>query len=152
MRNTVARSLLWYIQISGRAYSGEIVLRIRLIFGIFPGASLLSGRRRTESVIYHMRSRTMESQGRQPYLTLWTAWQFSRNIQASQRADAERFIYDFLKNGKKPTAELDEAAKAAGISRNTLGRAKTELRKRGLLGSRAEGYRNNKAYYSYLIE
>ena len=72
--------------------------------------------------------------------------------QAPQRADAERFIYDFLKNGKKPTAELDEAAKAAGISRNTLGRAKTELRKRGLLRSRAEGYRNNKAYYSYLIE
>ena len=72
--------------------------------------------------------------------------------QAPQRADAERFIYDFLKNGKKPTAELDEAAKAAGISRNTLGRAKTELRKRGLLGSRAEGYGNSKAYYSYLIE
>ena len=72
--------------------------------------------------------------------------------QAPQRADAERFIYDFLKAGKKPTAELDEAAKAAGISKNTLNRAKTELRKRGLLGGKSEGFGNNKAFYSYLIE
>lgn len=72
--------------------------------------------------------------------------------QAPQRADAERFIYDFLKNGKKPTAELDEAAKSAGISKNTLNRAKTELRKRGLLGGKSEGFGGNKAFYSYLIE
>jgi len=72
--------------------------------------------------------------------------------QAPQRADAERFIYEFLKNGKKPTAELDEAAKATGISKNTLNRAKTELRKRGLLGGKSEGFGNNKAFYSYLIE
>ena len=55
-------------------------------------------------------------------------------------------------HGKKPTAELDEAAKAAGISKNTLNRAKTELRKRGLLGGKSEGFGNNKAFYSYLIE
>lgn len=72
--------------------------------------------------------------------------------QAPQRADAERFIYDFLKNGKKLTAELDEAAKAAGISKNTLNRAKTELRKRGLLGSKSEGYGQTKLFYSYLID
>lgn len=72
--------------------------------------------------------------------------------QAPQRQDAERFIFEFLRNGKKPTAELDEAAKAAGISKNTLNRAKTELRKRGLLGGKSEGFGNNKAFYSYLIE
>ena len=48
--------------------------------------------------------------------------------QAPQRADAEQFIYDFLKNGKKPTAELDEAAKMAGISAHTLRSAKEQLR------------------------
>lgn len=50
--------------------------------------------------------------------------------QAPQRADAEQFIIDFLNNGKKTTAELDESAEAAGISKNTLSRAKTELRKK----------------------
>lgn len=72
--------------------------------------------------------------------------------QAPQRQDAEKFIYDFLKNGKKPTSELDEAAKAAGISKNTLNRAKTELRKRGLLGGASGGFGNSKVFYSYLIE
>lgn len=72
--------------------------------------------------------------------------------QAPQRADAERFILDFLKNGKRPTAELDEAAKAAGISKNTLSRAKTKLRERGLLGGKSEGFGNNKTFYSYLID
>lgn len=72
--------------------------------------------------------------------------------QAPQRADAERFILDFLKNGKKLTAELDEAAKAAGISKNTLSRAKTKLRERGLLGGKSEGFGNNKTFYSYLID
>lgn len=72
--------------------------------------------------------------------------------QAPQRQDAERFIYDFLKNGKKPTAELDEAAKAAGISKNTLNRAKTDLRKRELLGGKSEGFGNNKTFYSFLID
>ena len=72
--------------------------------------------------------------------------------QAPQRVDAERFILDFLKNGKKLTAELDEAAKAAGISKNTLSRAKTKLRESGLLGGKSEGFGSNKAFYSYLID
>ena len=72
--------------------------------------------------------------------------------QAPQRADAEMFILDFLKNGKRLTAELDDAAKAAGISKNTLSRAKTNLRKRELLGGKSEGFGNNKAFYSYLID
>ena len=72
--------------------------------------------------------------------------------QAPQRADAEHFIYEFLRNGRKPTKELDEAAEAAGISKVTLKRAKTDLRNRGLLGSKSEGYGQNKVFYSYLID
>ena len=71
--------------------------------------------------------------------------------QAPQRADAEKFIIDFLRNGKKPTSELDEAAESAGISKNTLSRAKTELRKKKLLSSEAEGFGNSKVFYSYLL-
>lgn len=71
--------------------------------------------------------------------------------QAPQRADAEQFIIDFLNSGKKPTAELDESAEAAGISKNTLSRAKTELRRKKLLGSKAEGFGQNKTFYSYLL-
>lgn len=76
----------------------------------------------------------------------------NETYQAPQRKDAEKFIINFLRNGKKPTAELDEAAKAAGISKNTLNRAKTELRKCGLLGGKSEGYGQTKIFYSFLIE
>lgn len=72
--------------------------------------------------------------------------------QAPQRQDAEKFITDFLNNGKKPTAELDEAAKASGISKSTLSRAKTKLRERGILGVKSEGYGQTKVFYSFLIE
>lgn len=72
--------------------------------------------------------------------------------QAPQRQNAEAFIMDFLKNGRKPTAELDEAAKAAGITNSTLGRAKTSLRERGLIGMKSAGYGQGKAWYCYLIE
>ena len=74
------------------------------------------------------------------------------SYQAPQRVDAENFIIDFLKHGKKPTAELDDAAKAAGITKSTLGRAKTKLRERGLLSGRSEGFGNSKIFYSYLID
>lgn len=76
----------------------------------------------------------------------------SNTRQAPQRQDAEQFILDFLRNGKKPTRELDEAAKAAGISEKTMERAKTELRKHGLLGDGNEGFGKNKVFYSYLID
>lgn len=72
--------------------------------------------------------------------------------QAPQRADAERFICDFLRSGKKPTAELDEAAKAAGISNATLRRAKEQLRSINLLGIKSEGNGKNKVFYSFLID
>lgn len=71
---------------------------------------------------------------------------------APQRQDARQFILDFLRNGKKPTADLDEAAGAAGISRSTLNRTKTEMRKEGILGGCGEGYGKTKVWYSYLIE
>ena len=71
--------------------------------------------------------------------------------QAPQRKNAEAFIMDFLKNGKKPTSELDEAAKAAGITSATLRRAKEELRDRQLLGLKPEGYGKNKVFYSFLL-
>ena len=72
--------------------------------------------------------------------------------QAPQRQDAERFIFDFLMNGKKPTAELDEAAKATGISNATLRRAKEQLRSKNLLGIKSEGNGKNKVFYSFLID
>lgn len=72
--------------------------------------------------------------------------------QAPQRQSAESFIMDFLKNGKKPTAELDEAAKAAGITSATLRRAKEQLRDKKILGLKPEGYGQNKVYYSFLFE
>lgn len=71
--------------------------------------------------------------------------------QAPQRQDAEKFIIDFLNNGKKPTKDLDEAAKAAGISKNTLGRAKTKLRENNILGIKSVGNGQNKVFYSFLI-
>ncbi len=72
--------------------------------------------------------------------------------QAPQRTDAERFIYEFLRNGRKPAKELDEAAEAEGISKCTLNRAKTGLSKHKLLSSKSEGFGNNKVFYSYLID
>lgn len=72
--------------------------------------------------------------------------------QAPQRQNAEAFIMEFLKNGKKPTAELDEAAKAAGISNATLRRAKEQLRNKKILGLKAEGYGQSKTFYSFLLE
>ena len=72
--------------------------------------------------------------------------------QAPQRLDAEKFIIDFLKNGKKPTKDLDEAASASGISKNTISRAKTQLRKKGVLGGASERYGQEKQFFSYLLE
>lgn len=70
--------------------------------------------------------------------------------QAPQRQDAEKFILDFLKNGKKPTKDLDEAASAAGISKKTMERAKTQLRKKKILNISSDGFGSNKIFYSYL--
>ncbi len=74
------------------------------------------------------------------------------SYQAPQRQDAEKFIIDFLRSGKKPTKDLDEAANAAGISKKTMERAKTQLRKKKILQVKSEGYGNTKIFYSYLLD
>lgn len=72
--------------------------------------------------------------------------------QAPQRQDAKKFITEYLRNGKKPTADMDEAAKFAGITPATLKRAKTELRNQGILGMKSEGYGQTKVFYSFLFD
>lgn len=73
------------------------------------------------------------------------------SYQAPQRQDAEDFIIDFLKNGKKLTKDLDDSANAFGISKKTMERAKTELRKKGILGGKSEGFGRDKLFYSFLL-
>lgn len=51
--------------------------------------------------------------------------------QAPQRAEAKEFILDFLKDGEKEVSELDEMAAAMSISKSTLKRAKSDLKKEG---------------------
>lgn len=72
--------------------------------------------------------------------------------QAPQRQDAEQFVIDYLRHGKKPTRELDEACTAAGISKKTLERAKTSLRKKKILAGKSEGYGQGKVFYSFLLD
>lgn len=74
------------------------------------------------------------------------------NREAPQRSEAEGFIYEFLRSGKRPTAELDDAAKARGISRSSLSRAKTKLKKDGSIDYKAEGFGNSKQWFIYLVE
>lgn len=69
---------------------------------------------------------------------------------APQKADAENFILNYLSAGKKPTVEMDKAASECGISNSSLTRAKTDLRKKGILESECKGFGRDKTYYSYL--
>ena len=54
----------------------------------------------------------------------------------STKADAEKFLYDFLVNGPVPVREVEEAARAHGITPATLKRARASVgvkaEKRGL--------------------
>ena len=70
--------------------------------------------------------------------------------QAPAREDAKEFILDFLKDGEKPVAELDEMASVTGISKCTLGRAKTELRQENKIKMWSRGF-NPKKWYMSLI-
>lgn len=70
--------------------------------------------------------------------------------QKPQRDNAEKFIMDFLRDGERPTADLDKAAVASGISSATLSRAKTSLKKKDILVSRNVGYGKSKKYMSSL--
>lgn len=70
--------------------------------------------------------------------------------QAPQREDAKEFILEFLKDGEKEISELDELAQVMNISKNTLGRAKSDLRNEGKVKSWSRGF-NPKKWYIALI-
>ena len=143
----------------------EIGLLIARMCGILPGASLSQERQKTIYGIFPMKKAIT---GRTALYTIedgiavfkeycdkhdadFVKERDLSTYHAPQRKNAEAFIMDFLKNGKKPTSELDEAAKAAGITSATLRRAKEELRDRQLLGLKPEGYGKNKVFYSFLL-
>lgn len=71
--------------------------------------------------------------------------------QAPARDEAKEFILDFLKDGEKPVAELDEMAAVMGISKNTLGRAKTELKQENKIKMWSRGNRKEKKWFTSLI-
>lgn len=70
--------------------------------------------------------------------------------QAPARDEAKEFILDFLKDGEKPVAELDEMAAALGVSKNTLGRAKTELKQENKIKMWSRGFNPKKWYMSLM--
>lgn len=61
--------------------------------------------------------------------------------QAPAREDAKAFILDYLKDGEKETAELDEMMKAMGVSGKTLERAKGDLKKEGKIVYFSRGFK-----------
>ena len=67
--------------------------------------------------------------------------------QAPARDTAKDFILDYLKDGEKETADLDEAMKAMGISDITLKRAKTDLKKENAIVYFSRGFNPKKSYY-----
>lgn len=72
--------------------------------------------------------------------------------QKPQRDEAKEFILDFLKEGEKEVAELDEMAEAMGISKNALKNAKADLKKDGQVKYRNTGQGNGKKFYISLID
>lgn len=70
--------------------------------------------------------------------------------QAPARDEAKEFILDFLKDGEKEISELDEMAKALGISQTTLRRAKEELRKENKAKTFSRGFKPKKWFMSLI--
>ena len=70
--------------------------------------------------------------------------------QAPAREDAKAFILDYLKDGEKETSELDEMMKAQGVSKETLKRAKADLRKENQIFYFNRGYGSEKKFYCKL--
>lgn len=70
----------------------------------------------------------------------------------AQRKFAKEFILNFLDGKEVETSYLDEQAKAVGISKNTLNRAKTELIKEGKIKYRNEGFGKNKKFFTYMVK
>lgn len=62
------------------------------------------------------------------------------------RDEAKEFILEFLEDGEKPVAELDETAKAMSISANALKNAKFELKADGKIKTWGLGYGANKKW------
>lgn len=72
--------------------------------------------------------------------------------QAPQREEAKEFILDFLKDGEKEVAELDEMAAAMSISKNAMKNAKADLKKDGRTKTWSAGYGPNKKFFIRLAE
>ncbi len=70
--------------------------------------------------------------------------------QKPQRDEAKAFILDFLEDGEKEIAELDEMAAAMSISKNALKNAKTDLKRDGKIKTWSIGF-NPKRYFVSLI-
>ena len=70
--------------------------------------------------------------------------------QAPQREEAKEFILDFLKDGEKEVAELDEMAAAMSISKNAMKNAKSELKQEGRIKTWSIGF-NPKKFFISLI-
>lgn len=70
--------------------------------------------------------------------------------QKPQRDEAKEFILEFLKDGEKEIAELDEMAAAMSISKNALKNAKTDLKRDGKIKTWSIGF-NPKRYFISLI-
>ena len=71
----------------------------------------------------------------------------------STRSDAKDIILDTLRQatGPVPTAEIDELAEAIGITETTLKRAKTELKKDGVIKFTSTGNGKDKRFYVSLV-
>lgn len=67
--------------------------------------------------------------------------------QAPQRDEAKEFILDFLSDGEKEVAELDEMAAAMSISKGTMTRAKADLKKDRAIKTWSRGYGKDKKWY-----
>lgn len=74
--------------------------------------------------------------------------------QAPQREEAKEFILDYLKDGEKEVAELDEMANAMSISKATMTRAKADMKKEGKIKYRStgSGRSHDKKFYMSLID
>lgn len=68
------------------------------------------------------------------------------------KEEAEELVLDYLKDGEKEASDLNEYASALSISKETLKRAKAELRKKGFIGYRNTGQGESKKHYVYLIQ
>ena len=105
------------------------------------------------SVLYSIVDETIQFKG---YTTkkdkdFVTAIDYSTR-QAPQREEAKEFIIDFLKEGDKTVAELDEAAAAMSISKSALKRAKADLKQEGKIKYWSVGYGEEKKYLIRLLD